>query len=290
MHIPVLLKEVLSGLAIKKGEIFLDCTAGSGGHCGAVCRQLGSSVKIVAIDQDEDAISRVKEELFPCNGIFRVGNFRNLGRILDETGINQPDKILFDLGLSSNQLEESRRGFSFQKNEPLLMTFEKNPIDYRSTAAGIINSWNQEEIVDILQRYGEEQRARKIAEAIVAERKNRPITTSQQLAELIAKIVPHGKIHPATKTFQALRIAVNDELNALTEGLRQSFQRLAPGGRLAVISFHSLEDRIVKNFFRDKAKEGLGKILTKKPIVPTTEETIKNRRARSAKLRIIEKT
>ena len=116
MHIPVLLKEVLSGLVIKRGEIFLDCTAGSGGHCGAVCRQLGSSVKIIAIDQDEDAISRVNEELFPCDGIFKVGNFRNLGRILDETGINQPNKILFDLGLSSNQLEESHRGFSFQRN------------------------------------------------------------------------------------------------------------------------------------------------------------------------------
>lgn len=289
MHIPVLLKEVLNGLAIKKEEIFLDCTAGSGGHCGAVCRQMGSSVKIVAIDQDEDAISRVKEELFPCNGIFKVGNFRNLGRILDETGINQPNKILFDLGLSSNQLEESHRGFSFQKNEPLLMTFEKNPIDYRSTAAGIINSWSQEEITNILQRFGEERRARKIAEAIVTERKHKPITTSQQLAELIAKIVPRNKIHPATKTFQALRIAVNDELNVLAEGLRQSFQRLASNGRLAVISFHSLEDRIVKNFFKDKGKEGLGKILTKKPIIPTMEEITKNGKARSAKLRIIEK-
>jgi len=289
MHIPVLLKEVLSGLVIKRGEIFLDCTAGSGGHCGAVCRQLGSSVKIIAIDQDEDAISRVKEELFPCDGIFKVGNFRNLGRILDETGINQPNKILFDLGLSSNQLEESHRGFSFQRNEPLLMTFEKNPLDYRSTAAGIVNGWSQEEITDILQRFGEERWARKIAEAIITERKNKPITTSQQLAELITKIVPRGKIHPATKTFQALRIAVNDELNTLTEGLRQSFQRLAPNGRLAVISFHSLEDRIVKFFFKDKEKENLGKILTKKPIPPTAEEITKNGRARSAKLRIIEK-
>ena len=289
MHIPVLLKEVLSGLVIKRGEIFLDCTAGSGGHCGAVCRQLGSSVKIIAIDQDEDAISRVKEELFPCDGIFKVGNFRNLGRILDDTGINQPNKILFDLGLSSNQLEESHRGFSFQRNEPLLMTFEKNPLDYRSTAAGIVNGWSQEEITDILQRFGEERWARKIAEAIITERKNKPITTSQQLAELIIKIVPRGKIHPATKTFQALRIAVNDELNTLTEGLRQSFQRLAPNGRLAVISFHSLEDRIVKFFFKDKEKENLGKILTKKPITPTAEEITKNGRARSAKLRIIEK-
>ena len=289
MHIPVLLKEVLDGLVIKRGEIFLDCTAGSGGHCGAVCRQLGSSVKIIAIDQDEDAISRVKEELFPCDGIFKVGNFRNLGRILDETGINQPNKILFDLGLSSNQLEESHRGFSFQRNEPLLMTFEKNPLDYRSTAAGIVNGWSQEEITDILQRFGEERWARKISEAIITERKNKPITTSQQLAELIIKIVPRGKIHPATKTFQALRIAVNDELNTLTEGLRQSFQRLAPNGRLAVISFHSLEDRIVKFFFKDKEKENLGKILTKKPIVPTAEEITKNGRARSAKLRIIEK-
>ncbi|MEK7081703.1 MAG: 16S rRNA (cytosine(1402)-N(4))-methyltransferase RsmH [Patescibacteria group bacterium] len=289
MHIPVLLKEVLDGLAIKKGEIFLDCTAGAGGHSGAVCHQLGSSVKIVAIDQDEDAVNRVKEELFPCDGISKLGNFRNLDRILDETGINQPNKVLFDLGLSSNQLEESHRGFSFQKDEPLLMTFEKNPLDYRATAAGIVNSWNQEEIADIIWRFGEERRARKIAEAIVAERKRQPITTSKQLAELVAKIIPRGKIHSATKTFQALRIAVNDELNALTEGLRQSFQRLAPNGRLAVISFHSLEDRIVKNFFRDKNKEGLGKILTKKPLTPTDEEITRNRKARSAKLRIIEK-
>ncbi|HEY4496432.1 MAG TPA: 16S rRNA (cytosine(1402)-N(4))-methyltransferase RsmH [Candidatus Paceibacterota bacterium] len=289
MHVPVLLKEVLDSLAIKRGEIFLDCTAGAGGHCGAICRQLGSSIKIVAIDQDEDAINRVKEELFPCGGISKVGNFRNLDRILDETGIKQPNKILFDLGLSSNQLEESHRGFSFLKNEPLIMTFDKNPLDYRSTAAGIVNSWNQEEITDILLRFGEERRARKIAEAIVSERKYQPITTAQQLAALVAKIVPRGKIHPATKTFQALRIAVNDELNALTEGLSQSFQRLAPKGRLAVISFHSLEDRIVKNFFRDKYKEGLVKILTKKPLTPTIEEIAKNSRARSAKLRIIEK-
>lgn len=289
MHVPVLLKEVLDSLAIKKGEIFLDCTAGGGGHCGAICRQLGSSVKIVAIDQDEDAINRVKEELFPCDGICKVGNFRNLGRILDENGISQPNKILFDLGLNSNQLEESHRGFSFQKDEPLLMTFEKNPLDYRSTAAGIVNSWSQEEIADILWRFGEEKRARKIAEAIVTERKRQPITTSRQLSEIVAKIVPRGKIHPATKTFQALRIAVNDELNVLLEGLGQSFQRLAPNGRLAVISFHSLEDRIVKNFFRDKGKEKLGKVLTKKPLTPTTEEIAKNGRARSAKLRIIEK-
>lgn len=289
MHIPVLLKEVLDGLAIKKGEIFLDCTAGAGGHSGAVCRQLGSSVKIVALDQDEDAVNRVKEELFACGSIVKVGNFRNLNRILDETGINQPNKILFDLGLSSNQLEESHRGFSFQKDEPLLMTFEKNPLDYRATAAAIINSWNQEEIADILWRFGEERRARKIAEAIIAERKRQPITTAKQLAALVAKIAPRGKIHPATKTFQALRIAVNDELNALTEGLVQSFQRLSPNGRLAVISFHRLEDRIVKNFFRDKHQEKLGRILTKKPITPTTEEINRNHRARSAKLRIIEK-
>ena len=289
MHIPVLLKEVLDGLAIKKGEIFLDCTAGGGGHSGAVCHQFGSSIKIVAIDQDEDAVNRVKEELFPCDGIVKIGNFRNLDRILDETGTKQPNKILFDLGLSSNQLEESHRGFSFQRDEPLLMTFEKNPLDYRATAAGIINGWNQEEIVDILLRFGEERRARKIAEAIITERKRQPITTAKQLADIVAKVIPRGKIHPATKTFQALRIAVNDELNALTEGLRQSFQRLAPNGRLAVISFHSLEDRIVKNFFRDKNKAGLGKVLTKKPIVPTAEEIARNGRARSAKLRIIEK-
>ena len=250
---------------------------------------MGSSVKIIALDQDEDAVNRAKEELFACGSIVKNGNFRNLNRILDETGINQPNKILFDLGLSSNQLEESHRGFSFQKDEPLLMTFEKNPLDYRVTAAAIVNSWNQEEIADILWRFGEERRARKIAGAIVAARKHQPITTAKQLAELVAKISPRGKIHPATKTFQALRIAVNDELNALTEGLCQSFQRLAPNGRLAVISFHSLEDRIVKNFFRDKNQEKLGKTLTKKPITPTSEEIARNPRARSAKLRIIEK-
>ncbi len=207
-------------------------------------------------------------------------------------GIPKIDGALFDLGISSMEIGESGRGFSFQYDEPLLMTLENPITETTLTARDVVNSLPEKELADIIYKYGEERFSRPIAKAIVTARRRAKIDSSLQLAEIIAEAVPkgyrNGRINPATKTFQALRIFVNDEFGAIEEGLSGAWNLLTPGGRIAVISFHSLEDRIIKNFFKDKAKDS-GRLLTKKPIVPTRAEIIKNPRSRSAKLRIIEK-
>jgi 16S rRNA (cytosine1402-N4)-methyltransferase len=208
---------------------------------------------------------------------------------------------MLDLGLSSDQFETSGRGFSFQKNEPLLMTFKENLGPEDLTAKQIVNTWDEENIADIIYGYGEERYSRKIAKGIVGARAVKPIETTFDLVEIIKNSTPsryaHGKIHPATRTFQALRITVNDEINALKEGLEKGWERLAPGGRMAVISFHSIEDRIVKHFYKSKewmekadgTSERTANIITKKPITASHQEISENPRSRSAKLRIIEK-
>jgi len=223
-------------------------------------------------------------------------NFRHLDHVLDSIGIAQVNRILLDLGLSSDQFETSGRGFSFKKDEPLLMTFGKNA---ELTARHIVNTWDEANIADIIYGYGEEKYSRKIAAGIIAARAEKLIETTSDLVAIIERSTParyhHGKIHPATRTFQALRITVNDEINVLREGLVKGWERLAPGGRMAIISFHSIEDRIVKHFYKAKAaevKEGgesSAKILTKKPITPSEQEIAENPRSRSAKLRILEK-
>ena len=244
---------------------------------------------------DGAAINRARERLSSavCKVILRRESFRNIGKVLCEIGIPSVDKIILDLGLSSQQLEESGRGFSFQKKEPLLMTFNDNPEDPKLTAWDIVNRWNEENLKEIIQSYGDERFAPKIASRIVMARKEKPIDTTDDLVAIIQKAVPikygYRKIHPATKTFQALRITVNDEIQALKEVLEKGFNCLNLEGRMAVISFHSIEDRIVKNYFRDKFKEGMVARITKKPIMPSREECLKNPRSRSAKLRIIEK-
>ncbi len=223
---------------------------------------------------------------------FYQENFRNIDKVLDEAGVSQVDGILFDLGLSSNQIEESGRGFSFKTEEPLLMTMKKNPQSSDITAHEIVNSWSEESLADIIYGYGEDRFARRIAKAIVMARAVRPIDTAGELAEIVASAVPRfgfKKINPATKTFQAIRIAVNDELGALKTALPKAFDRLSRGGRMSVISFHSLEDRIVKRYFKEKGDLGQAKIITKKPITPSPEEIAENPRSRSAKLRILEK-
>ena len=292
MHIPVLLHEAIEGLSITEGETILDATLGGAGHAKEFCRLAGKRGTFVGIDQDEGAVLRGKETLAlcPCKVILRTGNFRNLDETLREVGIGSVDKIFFDLGFSSDQLDSSGRGFSFQRDEPLMMTLKENPDENDTTARDIVNDWEPENIELVLKGFGEERLAKRITGAIVEARRKKPIETSGELAALIEGAVGRrGKIHPATKTFQALRIAVNDELKALPEALEKAINHLKPGGRVAVISFHSLEDRIVKFFFREATTRGVGNVLTKKPIVPTKEEQKDNPRSRSAKLRLFEK-
>lgn len=290
-HVPVLLQESIEALDLKPGEIFLDATFGAGGHSREVRERFGDKVQIIGLDRDPSVAEKNPE--------FEIKTecFRNLDKVLGEF---KPDAILFDLGLSSDQLEDSGRGFSFLKDEPLDMRMSREGI----TAADILNFWDEPAIELILRGFGEERFSKKIARAIVERRAAKPFKTTFDLVKIVKSVIPHfaptslelrgarkasrGK-HPATKTFQALRIATNEELSSLETGLEKGFRALGQNGRLAVISFHSLEDRIVKNFFRDKTKEETAKLITPKPITPSAEEVERNPRSRSAKLRIIEK-
>jgi 16S rRNA (cytosine1402-N4)-methyltransferase len=303
VHVPVLLHEIVSALDSKTFPFwYLDGTLGGAGHALAIAEAYekanGKKLSIIGLDRDSNAIERAKK-------ILECEDFRNLDAVIDKHApeIMPPNQspvmnaILFDLGLSSDELENSGRGFTFQKDEPLLMTMG-DPAKYPFTAATIVNSWKEEDIANVIFGYGEERYARRIAKAIIFYREKKAIENTSELAEIIKSSVPgiyrRGKIHPATKTFQALRIAVNDELGALKEGLAKGYERLAPGGKMTVISFHSLEDRIVKEFFKEKgvrSKEGGGSnsIITKKPITASPQEIAENPRSRSAKLRILQK-
>jgi len=280
--------------------IYLDGTLGGAGHALAMAEALKGKLTIIGLDRDPQAIEREKETLKDKAEIviLETEDFRNLDKVLATHKITKVDRILFDLGLSSDEIEESGRGFSFKKDEPLLMTFG-DPATYHFTACDIVNGWKEEDIANVIYAYGEERYARRIAKSIVNYREKKSIETSGQLAEIVRSSVPssygHGKIHPATRTFQALRIVVNDELAALKEGLTKAWNTLDKRGRLAVISFHSLEDRIVKEFFKEKAKMKVGKmtegiLINKKPITASLQEISENPRSRSAKLRVIEKT
>ncbi|MDP2705347.1 MAG: 16S rRNA (cytosine(1402)-N(4))-methyltransferase RsmH [Patescibacteria group bacterium] len=295
-HVSVLLQEVVAGLLPKEGSVFLDATVGNGGHGASVAALLGSKGTYVGIDRDADRLEEAKKSLgtAKCRVILKQANFRNLDTVLDEAGIKEAHSILFDLGLNSEQLEVSGRGFSFQKDEPLLMTFEKEITPETTTAFSIINGWSKEDLEWLLYEYGEESFGRRIASAIVEQRNKKPIGTTAELVDVIKKATPSWyatrRIHPATKTFQALRMAVNDEVGALKEGLTKGFARLADKGRMGVISFHSGEDRTVKTFFREREKEETASLVNKKVITADFKEVKDNPRARSAKLRIIEKT
>lgn len=292
-HTSVLLHESIDGLAIRPGDVFVDGTLGDAGHTREVIRRHGDAVTTIGIDRDENAVSRAKNLVGDSKKhIFAQGNFRDVAAIVSSVGFSQVNKFLFDIGLSSRQLEESGRGFTFQKDEPLVMTFETIGNSFL-TAEVVLNEWKEESLADIIYGFGEERYARRIAKGIAEARKNKLIKTTAELVEIILKSTPrsyhHGKIHPATRTFQALRVAVNDELGALEHGLKSAWSILASGGRIAVISFHSLEDRIVKQYFNELKSAGQGMVLTKKPITASEEEIISNPRSRSAKLRIIEK-
>jgi len=295
-HVPVLLKEIIEHLDIKESDIVLDGTINGGGHSEVFCKKLGKEGLLIGIDQDTTALARARERLSGCvcTISLRQENFRNLDKVLLELGVEKIDKALFDLGLSSDQLEASGRGFSFLRDEPLLMTFNPDPKETDITAKEIVNSWEEESIADIIYGYGEERFARRIARRIVEARKENPIETTTDLVEIIEKSIPARfrigrKTHCATKTFQALRTAVNDEIRSAREGIEKAIEHLNKGGRVAVITFHSIEDRMVKMLFKEKEAEEICIILTKKPITPSEEEVKNNPRARSAKLRIVEK-
>jgi 16S rRNA (cytosine1402-N4)-methyltransferase len=293
-HESVLLFEALDILSLKEGDVFLDATLGSAGHSSLACDRLGGRGTIIGLDVDGAALERSRLRMKEKNCLFLPvkSSFRQLDEVVKNLGVG-PTKVLFDLGLSSDQLESSGRGFSFQRDEPLLMTFDDEArFGVDLTARDVVNKFTEEELTEIFRQYGEERFAKRIARAIREAREKAPIETSGQLASLVASSVPGRRRfggHPATKVFQAIRIKVNDELGALTIGLRKAFEILPARGRIAVISFHSLEDRIVKNMFRDWAGLGRGKVLTKKPIIASAAEVKRNPRARSAKLRAIEK-
>ena len=289
MHKPVLLNEIIEILNIQSGDIVLDGTIGGGGYLRKFCQLVEKEGIVIGLDQDNSVIEEMKNDSFDCKRYLVNENFRNLGKVLDGLNINKIDKIVFDLGISSDQLDQSGRGFSFQRNEPLLMTLKSKLSDDDLTAKEIINNWDEQNLADIIFGYGEEKFAKKIASSIYQTRKEKPIETTFDLVEIIKTAVPEWyqskKIHFATKTFQALRIAVNDEIVALQEGLEEGFNHLTVGGRMVVVSFHSKEDRIVKKFFKEKKMKHDGILIVKKPIIPTRDEIKENPRSRSAKLR-----
>lgn len=295
LHKSVLLHESIDGLDLKEGDVYLDATVGSGGHMLYVWQKFGEKVLLVGIDVDDTSLSITKEklELYGAKPKLANLNFRDIDRVTEILNIQKPNKILFDLGWSSDQFEEGGRGFSFKKDEPLIMTLKKDVTEEDITAYEVVNNWGEESLADIIYGYGEERFSRRIAKAIVEERNKKPIKTSKELAEIVKNAVPifyrYGRIHPATRTFQAIRIAVNDELQALEEGIYKAIEMIELKGRIAIISFHSLEDRIVKRILNKKKEEEIIEIINKKPVEATEEEINQNRRARSAKLRILKK-
>lgn len=288
-HVPVLTKEVLQYLDPKENENFIDCTIGEGGHATLILEKNKPLGKVLGIDLDPVQIENCKLSIKDERLILVNDSYINIKKIIEEIKFGQVNGILLDLGYSSWQLEKSGKGFSFQKDELLDMRYSLK-FSYL-TAEKIINDWPEQDIEKILKEYGEEKFAKQIARKIVGDREVKKIESTFQLIEIIKKAIPekfqHGKINCATRTFQALRIAVNGELGNLKTVLPDIVSILSPGGRIAIISFHSLEDRIVKFFFKEKEKKGDIKILTKKPLMAKSDELNYNPRSRSAKLRVI---
>ncbi len=294
-HIPVLLHESIDGLAIKEGGTYVDCTTNRGGHSFEIAKRLGKKGTLVCIDLDDEALAEAKKVLDTVVSAptihFANSNFRHLESILSGLGIDQVDGVLADLGLSSQELDSSGRGFSFRFDEPLLMTFRTLPSEEETTAYDIVNFWSEATIADVLYGFADEVYARRIAHRIIERRKEAEIKSTHELVDIIASAVPaayrHRKTHFATKTFQALRMAVNDELGSIHELLASLPKVLRQGGRVVFITFHSTEDRIVKQGLRNLSDTL--KIITKKAIVPSEEELHTNPRARSAQARIAER-
>lgn len=312
-HRPVLPREVLHHLAVRPEGVYVDATVGGGGHASEIARRLDPERggRLLGLDVDPEALAVAQERLreFLRRGVVELvrASYVDLGRVLDERGIEAVDGVLFDLGLSSLQLASAERGFSFRSDGPLDMRFDP---EGEVTAAQIVNEYPEEELVRVLREYGEERHAARIAAEIGKARRERPIETTQELVDLVLRAIPKPAqrasfrrgLHPATRTFQALRIAVNRELENLAEGLEVAFQRLKPGGRLVVISFHSLEDRLVKRFLQERARGCIcppelpvcrcGRVSQARIVgkaLPSAEEIAENPRARSARLRALEK-
>lgn len=300
-HIPVLIDEVLTGLQVRSAGQYIDATLGAGGHATGILNASGPDGQLLGLDADPEAVLFSRQLLAPFGDrvILQIANFRDLQSVAVPNGFELVDGILMDLGCSSRQLSNAGRGFSFRRDGPLDMRLDASQGE---TAADLVNRLPEAELAGLLWRYGEERYARRIAKAIVS---SRPITGTTQLAGLVAETVGHReKIHPATRTFQALRIAVNNELESLSQALPQARDLLRPGGRLVVISFHSLEDRIVKRFYQREAKDcicppeipvcvcqhrAMLQIINRKPIRPNDEEIAANPKSRSARLRVAER-
>lgn len=307
IHTTVLLHESVENLLVKPDGIYVDCTVGGAGHSTEIASRLGTKGRLVGIDQDDMALQAAEERLAPYQDRVTLirENFRNLKKALYYRGVEEVDGFLFDLGFSSPQVDDDERGFSYQADAPLDMRMDRRQ---KLTAQFIVNTWSETELAQAIREYGEEKWANRIAQFIVQERKRKPMETTGELVDVIKAAIPaaarRSGPHPAKRTFQALRIAVNDELNLLQDALRDAIELLKPGGRICVISFHSLEDRIVKHLFRDLAAEcicppnmpvctcgvkPIVKVITRKPITPNEEELKSNPRARSASLRVAEK-
>ena len=295
VHTPVLLDEVTTYLQIRPDGTYLDCTTGEGGHAYEVGRQLSSEGTLFMLDVDAAVLAIARERLndTAARKVIIRGNFRDMTRLLKDYPDTRFDGILMDLGFSSEQLTGTGRGLSFSHDQPLDMRLDD---DLKVTARDIVNSFPEEDIADILWKYGEEGRSRQVARAIVRRRQRAPIETTSELAEAVAAVFPtrHARLNPATKSFQALRIYVNDELNALENGLKSAASLLNPSGRLLVISYHSLEDRIVKRSYLALCENPVSgepgfHLVNKKVIRPTDSEVATNRRSRSAKLRVLER-
>lgn len=305
-HKSVLLHETIDSLQVKPDGIYVDGTLGGGGHAYELCGRLGPEGRLVGIDQDEDAIAAAAKRLAPFQDQVTIvrSNYEQMDEVLDQLGIGKVDGIYLDLGVSSFQFDTAERGFSYREDAPLDMRMDRRQ---ELTAADVVESYEEEELVRIIRDYGEEKFARQIARRIVKRRQEAPIATTGELAEIIKEAIPLKMRavggHPARRTFQALRIEVNRELEVLEKSVDRMIGRLKPGGRISIITFHSLEDRIVKNRFRENenpcicppdfpvcmcGRKSKGKIVTRRPVVPTAEEIEENKRCRSAKLRTFE--
>lgn len=305
-HVPVLLREAIDFLAPRPGGMYVDGTLGAGGHAEEILRRSAPDGTVIGLDRDAEAVERSRERLAPYGerAVARQANFRDMDRVLADLGVQAVDGVLLDLGVSWFHLKTPERGFSFLQEGPLDMRMDRSG---GRTAADLVNRLPREELMRIIREYGEEQKAGAIARAVERARARGPITSTTRLADIVSSVFPPRlprRIHPATRTFQALRIAVNDEVESLREGLQRADRVLRPGGRMVVISFHSLEDRVVKQLFSSWAKgcvcpprvplcvcgrRPAVKILTKKPVLPSEEEVGRNPAARSAKLRAAEK-
>ncbi|MBE6587928.1 MAG: 16S rRNA (cytosine(1402)-N(4))-methyltransferase RsmH [Ruminococcaceae bacterium] len=307
-HITVLLSEAVDALEPERGGVFVDCTAGGGGHSEAILKRLPQGSRLISLDRDERAVIRCRERLekYGTASCVVKTNYSEIGEVLDGLGIDKIDGVLWDLGVSSVQLDERERGFSYSQDAPLDMRMDRSG---GKTAADVVNTYSESELCRIIRDWGEEKFFARVSSAIVKARQEKPIETTVELADIITNAIPAGarkkeNQHPAKRTFQAIRIEVNDELNIIEPSLRCAVERLAPGGRAAVITFHSLEDRITKQTFKSLerpctcpsdfpvcvcGKKPQVKLITKKPTVPSEGELEMNPRARSAKLRVVEK-